>query len=177
MKIAILGYSGSGKSTLARQLGDYYKAPALFLDTVQFLPNWVERNPDEGCSIVLSFMQQNESWVIDGNYNKFLQKERLEQADKIILLNFPRRICLYRALKRYFNNKNKTRESMATGCIEKMDWEFIWWILHEGRTKSIRAHYRQIASLYEDKFLVLKKQKQVDTYLKQIRSHSINDNA
>ena len=115
--------------------------------------------------------------MIDGNYNKFLQKERLEQADKIILLNFPRRICLYRALKRYFNNKNKTRESMATGCIEKMDWEFIWWILHEGRTKSIRAHYRQIASLYEDKFLVLKKQKQVDTYLKQIRSHSINDNA
>ena len=44
MKIAILDYSGSGKSTLARQLGDYYKAPAPFLDTVQFLPNWVERD-------------------------------------------------------------------------------------------------------------------------------------
>lgn len=43
MKIAILGYSGSGKSTQARQLANDYKMPVLFLDTVHFLPNWVER--------------------------------------------------------------------------------------------------------------------------------------
>lgn len=172
MKIAILGYSGSGKSTLAKELAAYYKAPVLFLDTVQFLPNWAERDQEEGRSIVFNFMQGNESWVIDGNYNGFLQKERLEQADRILLLTFPRWLCLYRALKRYFCNRNKTRESMATGCIEKMDFEFIRWILYEGRTKTRRDHYKQIASLYGDKALVLKSPGQVTAYTAQIKSQS-----
>jgi adenylate kinase family enzyme len=167
MKIAILGYSGSGKSTLAKRLADSYKIPLLFLDTVKFLPNWAERDKEEGREIVNSFMQ-NESWVIDGNYNAFFQKERLEQANQIILLTFPRRVCLYRAFKRYFQNRNCTRESMADGCIEKIDFKFIWWILHEGRTKKRSNHYKQIASLYQDKTVILKNQTQVNKFMKQI---------
>lgn len=169
MKIAILGYSGSGKSTLAQNLADFYKIPVLSLDTVQFLPNWVERDRDEGRSIVWEFMQ-DESWVIDGNYTEFFQKERLEQADKIIILNFPRRVCLYRVIKRYFQNRNNSRASMAEGCIEKIDLEFIWWILHKGRTKKMRNHIKWIASLYKGKTLVLKNQKQVNSYIKQIQA-------
>ena len=166
MKIAILGYSGSGKSTLARQLANYYETPVLFLDTVQYLPNWVERDKNEGHLIVSKFMR-NESWVIDGNYNNFLQKERLKQANIIIILAFPRLVCLYRAIKRYTKYRKTTRESMADGCIEKLDLEFIWWILHEGRTKERRNHYKQIALLYKDKTLILKNQEEVDEYIKQ----------
>lgn len=167
MKIAIIGYSGSGKSTLAKKLSKYYKAPVLFLDTVNFLPNWIERDRDEGRLIVCDFMK-NDSWVIDGNYSDFFQKERLEQADKIIFLNFPRRICIYRALKRYFRYKNTTREDMATGCIEKIDLEFIWWILYEGRTKEIRNHYKQIEQDFKNKIVVLKKAKEVNLFLQKI---------
>ena len=47
MKIEIMGYSGSGKSTLCRKLADTYGLPALHLDTVQFLPNWKERDEKE----------------------------------------------------------------------------------------------------------------------------------
>lgn len=167
MKIAIIGYSGSGKSTLAKKLSKYYKAPVLFLDTVNFLPNWIERDRDEGRLIVCDFMK-NDSWVIDGNYSDFFQKERLEQADKIIFLNFPRRICIYRALKRYFRYKNTTREDMAKGCIEKIDLEFIWWILYEGRTKEIRNHYKQIEHDFKNKIVVLKKTKEVNLFLQKI---------
>ncbi|WP_195938284.1 DNA topology modulation protein [Romboutsia sp. 1001713B170131_170501_G6] len=167
MKIAIIGYSGSGKSTLARKLSKYYKAPVLFLDTVNFLPNWIERDRDEGRLIVYDFMK-NDSWVIDGNYSDFFQKERLEQADKIIFLNFPRRICIYRALKRYFRYKNTTREDMAKGCIEKIDLEFIWWILYEGRTKEICNHYKQIEHDFKNKIVVLKKTKEVNLFLQKI---------
>ncbi|MDB8794576.1 DNA topology modulation protein [Romboutsia sp. 1001216sp1] len=167
MKIAIIGYSGSGKSTLARKLAKYYKAPVLFLDTVNFLPNWIERDRDEGRLIVCDFMK-NDSWIIDGNYSDFFQKERLEQADKIIFLKFPRRICIYRALKRYFRYKNTTREDMAKGCIEKIDLEFIWWILYEGRTKKIRNHYKQIEKNFKNKIVVLKKAKEVNLFLQKI---------
>jgi adenylate kinase family enzyme len=164
MKIAILGYSGSGKSTLARRLADCYNIPVLYLDTVHFLPGWVERDADEGRLIVSEFMR-NDSWVIDGNYDDFFQKERLEQADIIIFLNFPRRVCLLRAVKRYFQYRNTTRESMATGCTEKIDLEFIRWILYKGRTGKRRNHFKQIASLYKNKTLVFKNQKQVDAYI------------
>lgn len=165
MKIAILGYSGSGKSTLAGQLAEYYQIPVLFLDTVQFLPGWAEREESEGRSIVSDFIRDNGSWVIDGNYGNFLQEERLEQADRIILLVFPRRICFYRAWKRFFSFRGKTRESMADGCTEKMDWEFIRWILYEGRTKKKREHYRRIASRYPEKTLVFRKPGQVAAFL------------
>lgn len=164
MKIAILGYSGSGKSTLARKLAKYYNAPVLHLDTVQFLPNWMERDKEEGRFITREFMK-NESWVIDGNYRCFYQRERLEQADKIIFLNFPRRICFCRAYKRYLKNKNQTREDMAKGCIEKFDLEFSWWIIHQGRTKEIVNHYKEIEQEYKNKIVVLRNPKEVSEFL------------
>lgn len=165
MKIAIIGYSGSGKSTLARKLANYYKTPILFLDTINFLPNWVERDKEEGCHIVETFLE-NESWVIDGNYQCFLQKKRLEEADQIIFLDFPRRICFYRALKRYFKNRRKTRADMAAGCIEKMDFEFMRWILHDGRTKERKQHFQMIQQSFSQKTIVLKTPKEVHLFLK-----------
>ncbi len=164
MKIAVLGYSGSGKSTLAKQLADFYQIPVLFLDTVQFLPGWQERNREEALTTVRDFMK-NDSWVIDGNYSEFLQKERLEQADQILILNFSRGVCLFRALNRYFNNRGRTRESMAAGCAEKIDLEFIWWILYEGRTSEKRACYKRIAARYREKTHFLKDPGQVDAFM------------
>ncbi len=132
------------------------------------MPGWTERDKDEGRALVRGFMRQA-SWVIDGNYTGFCQAERLEQADKIIYLNFPRFVCLFRVFRRYFQNRNATRESMAEGCTEKIDAEFIWWILYAGRTGKIRRHYREIISRYAYKAAVLKSQRQVDAYMKKAR--------
>ena len=87
MKIAILGTSGSGKSTLAQTLGATYHAPVLHLDTVHFLPGWVERPLDEENAIVRRFLDTHESWIIDGNYTKTCYDRRLEEADQIIVLD------------------------------------------------------------------------------------------
>jgi adenylate kinase family enzyme len=167
VKIAILGYSGSGKSTLAKKLSELYGVPVLYLDTVQFLPGWELRDREEARSLVRDFMQSNQSWVIDGNYRSFLQPERLEQADVILFLNFPRFVCLWRAFSRDFRNKNTSRESMANGCIEKIDAEFVWWILHQGRTKAIRQRYCGMVADYRDKTHIFKNQRQVDAYMRQ----------
>lgn len=170
MKIAILGYSGSGKSTLAKTLSDIHHIPALYLDTVQFLPGWAERDKDEARALVRDFMERNAAWVIDGNYSGFLQPERLEQSDAILMLLFPRRVCLWRGMKRYLRHKNTKRESMAEGCTEKLDAEFIWWILRTGRTKAICQHYREIAARYAGKAHVFRNQKQVDAYVQRMKS-------
>lgn len=168
MKIAVIGYSGSGKSTLAAKLSEKYEIPVLYLDAVHFLPGWKTRDKKEELSLVRSFME-NESWVIDGNYSGLMQEERLAQADKIILMKFNRFSCLARCVKRYMQNYvqgqgSRVRESMAEGCPEKLDREFAWWILHKGRDKKKRRHYRIIAGKYPEKIVVLRNQRQLNTF-------------
>ena len=164
MKIAIIGYSGSGKSTLAKKLSEIYNCPILHLDTIQFEANWKIRDIDEGRLMVGEFLK-NDSWIIDGNYREFLQEKRLQDADKIIFMNFPRRICFPQAFKRYLHYKNKTRESMADGCNEKFDLEFIKWLLFEGRKKSIKNHYNEICKCYKDKITIFRNNKDVENFL------------
>lgn len=134
MKIAVLGYSGAGKSTLAGILAKHYNIPVLYLDSVSWTYGWQERGKEEKEEIVREFMK-NENWVIDGNYKSLFRAERLEQADKIFILSFNRFFCLKSAFKRYFMYKGKTRPDMAKGCDEKIDLEFILWILFTGRTR------------------------------------------
>lgn len=165
MKIAILGYSGAGKSTLAARLGGLYDIPVLHLDTVQFLPDWETRELSEKKRIVSEFMRDNDGWVIDGNYSGLFRTERLEQADMIVMLLFNRFDCLRRAIKRYRSFKGRTRPDMADGCAEKLDAEFIWWILHDGRTKSKKSGYKAICDKYPDRVTVLKNQRQLDEFL------------
>ena len=165
MKIAVIGYSGSGKSTLACELAEVYRLPVLHLDQVQFLPGWNERTTEEQCEIVYNFMNEHDSWVIDGNYSRVCYAERMEQADLIIELLFNRFTCLNRARKRYMRYKDQSRPDMTEGCNEKLDWEFIRWILFDGRTQKHRKRYRSIQNLYPDKVIVLRNQKQIDQYL------------
>ena len=164
MKIAVIGYSGAGKSTLARALGERYGVPVLHFDRVQFTPNWQERDREEAHRIVHEFMEQPQ-WVIDGTYSKFEYERRLEEADEIVFLDFPRLVCFFRAWKRYFQFQGGTRADMADGCIEKMDPEFIWWLLWKGRTRKRKERFQQVIRQYPKKIVVLKSQKEINRYL------------
>ena len=168
MKIAIVGYSGSGKSTLARKLAELYKIDVLHFDTIQFLPNWAIRSEDEKKKLTEDFLDSHDSWVIDGNYSKLFYERRMAEADIIIFLLFNRFSCLYRAYHRYIQYKNETRPDMAEGCKEKFDFEFAKWILWDGRRKSAKERYKWLISKYGDKAIVIKNQKQLNSYIQSI---------
>ncbi len=172
MKIAIIGYSGSGKSTLAKELGQMYGAAVFHFDAVQFLPGWKVRDEKEKRKMTEEFMDTHTSWVIDGNYSKLCYERRMEEADVIILLLFNRFSCLYRAYRRYRKYKNTTRPDMAEGCNEKMDYEFIKWILREGRSKRAKKRYDDVISRYGRKTVVIKNQKQLDRYKKNLANQN-----
>ena len=167
MKIAIMGYSGAGKSTLSKQLGEIYRCPVLYLDCVEYEAGWNTRDIESARSIVADFMR-HDSWIIDGNYQKFDQKQRLADADQIIFLNFSWWRCLWRAFRRYARYRNRTRESITSGCKEKLDFQFIKWILHDGRTRDRKRHFAGIAEEYAAKFIRLSKPKQLRLFLQQL---------
>lgn len=164
MKIVIVGYSGSGKSTLARKLGNDYQIDVLHLDKVHHLPHWQERNLEKEKEIVKQFLDKHSSWVIDGNYFKLSYDRRLAEADVIIMLLFNRFYSLYRIIKRYFMYRGKNRPDMSVGCQEKIDIEFIKWVLWDGRSKNKKYYYKQIENQYHDKVIILKNQKQIDQF-------------
>ena len=166
MKIAIIGYSGSGKSTLAKRLASELGIAPLYLDCVHFLPNWVEREEEAAREIVRVEMAKP-NWVIDGNYTHMLRDQRLQEADEIIWLRYPRLICLYRALKRNRAFRGQARESMTDGCIERMDWEFAWWKLYKGRTRAVVKRYQAVVARYPQKTAVIRSDRALERYLTQ----------
>lgn len=164
MKIAIIGYSGSGKSSLARDLGELSHSEVLYLDSIHFLSGWVERDSQVEKDMLNEFMDNKDSWVIDGNYEHLAFQRRLDEADEIIFMNFNRFICLYRALKRRILYHGKSRESITEGCIEKLDFEFIKWILYDGRSAKHQKRYHETLQKYRDKVTVIKNQRQLSAY-------------
>ena len=164
MRIAVIGYSGAGKSTLSEALGRRYGIPVLHLNNVQFITNWAERDRGEANALAAGFTERP-YWVIDGNYNDFDQKRRLLLADRIVFLNFSRLTCLLRVWRRYRRFRGLTRPDTGDGCIEKLDAEFVWWVLWKGRTGDKRRHYRDIMSEYPEKVTELRTQREIDQYL------------
>lgn len=168
MKIAIIGYSGSGKSTLAGKLGTIFQADVLHFDSVQFLPGWEVRAEEDKKKIAKGFLDTHDSWVIDGNYSKLFYERRMMEADIIIMLLFNRFSCLYRVVRRYIKYKNQTRPDMGEGCNEKLDREFIRWVLFDQRTRQAKKRYAQVYSQYKEKVIVVKNQRQLDECLKKL---------
>lgn len=162
MKIAIIGYSGSGKSTLARKLAESYDLPVLHFDRVQFRPNWEIRPQASKEIMTKTFLDLHKDWVIDGNYSKLSYERRMEEADVIILLLFNKVSCLYRVTRRYLTYKDSSRPDMGEGCKEKLDWEFVKWILRDGRSKTARDRYQWVMRQYPDKTVLIKNQRQLN---------------
>ena len=166
MKIAILGHSGSGKSTLARQLGEKYGLPVLHLDRIQFRPGWVETTREEKREKLTAFLDTHPGgWVIDGNYMKICAERRFAEADRILYLDFPRRICLFRVLRRWRMYRGVTRPDMGEGCEEKVDLEFLRWVLRDGRTPDKLEAFRGVEHRYPDKFRHFTSPKQLEKEL------------
>ena len=100
------------------------------------------------------------------------REERLREADEIIFLNYPRITCMIRVLKRYRDFRGNTRDSVADGCIERMNWEFAWWVLYKGRTKARKSAFHDIAHRYPHKTAVIKNDHELECYLQtRIRKH------
>lgn len=173
MKIAIIGHAGAGKSTLAKKLGREYGIPVLHLDKLQFLPNWQSRPKDEFYQLLSDFLDQENSWVIDGTYTKHLFERRLAEADQIIYLNINPWLSLYRVVKRYLQNRGRIRSDMADGCPEKLDWDFISFITHKGRKPQKMAYIDKICQQYQEKTIICRRQIDIDKYLRTVNKQKV----
>lgn len=122
-RVLIIGSGGAGKSTLAKALAERTGLPLIHLDRHYWRPGWTEP-PREEWHEHLRALLDGERWIMDGNYGGTLRL-RIPYADTIVFLVFPRRLCIWRVLKRYLMHRNRSRDDMADGCPERLAWAFL----------------------------------------------------
>ena len=164
-RIIIIGCGGAGKSTLAQKLGKKLDLPVVHLDSIFWLPGWVEMEKDAFDKRVRQELRKDK-WIIDGNYNRTMP-ERLQYCDTVIYLDFSRMACLYGIFKRLLTNIGKTRPDMGAGCKEKVDWEFVKWVWNFNKNKRER-YYRMLNEAEGIETIVLKNRRMVNRFLKEL---------
>ena len=125
-RIVIVGSGGSGKSTAAKQLGLALSLEVIHLDRLFWKPGWVRVPPPEQEAIIQEIISRP-SWIIDGDHLR-TQPLRFAAADTILFLDFPRCVCLWRTVKRFFQHWRRSRPGMAEGCPERLSWLLLQWV-------------------------------------------------
>lgn len=125
-KVIVIGSGGAGKSTFSKQLGERTGIEVIHLDQEYWRPNW-EKTPVDEWEAKVAAMLERDSWIMDGNFGG-TREMRMRACDTIIFLDLPRRVCLYRILKRTIKYYGRSRPDMTEGCNERFDLEFIGWI-------------------------------------------------
>jgi adenylate kinase family enzyme len=126
MKVFVTGNAGSGKSTLGKELAANLGIEYVTLDKIVWKEGW-QKAPDDEKKREISRLLSRDSWVIDG-----VSDEVLQAADLVIFLDYPRRVCFYRALKRNSRYLFSSRPELPPNCPEiliipklvKIIWRF-----------------------------------------------------
>ena len=165
-RIAIIGSCGAGKSTLAKSLGHKLVLPVIHLDSYYWRSNWAE-TPKNDWIVIHQKLLQGDRWIIDGNYGSTMDI-RLEAADTIIWLDFPRNLCLWRIIQRYLQYRDNVRDDMAAGCRERLTWEFLLYVYNFPRKRRPVIRSRLNKHQNSKEIIILKNPQQVKTFLEEI---------
>lgn len=100
-KILVIGNSSSGKSTLAKSKCLEYKLAHLDLDTIAWLPlDKPQRKPlSDSLNEILTFIQENEEWVIEGCYTDLIEGIS-NYSNELIYMNTSVEACVENAKNR-----------------------------------------------------------------------------
>ena len=143
MRIVIIGYPGSGKESLADYIENRYYCAKLCLDQIVFEGETKERSLALTEELLNRFINDNISWVIEGDDFDVLFEKRMEIADKIVIMKYRRLSCLIKYLRRM------SKEG------KKADSAYINWILFGSRNREHRDRYKDVMRRYSDKTVMI----------------------
>ncbi len=133
-RVIVIGCPGSGKSTFSIALAKATGLPLVHLDAIYHQEIW-SSNPEskklQWQEKILELVQ-GDQWIIDGNYKSTMQI-RIEAADAIIFLDYPRYLSMWRTFVRRWKFRNKKRPDMPATWKEKISWNFMKLILNYSR--------------------------------------------
>ncbi len=152
MKLLIVGYSCSGKSYFSNRIADEFNIPLLQIDSVFYEPGHttlVARNPKDVTTDVISFIKENDNWVIDGGYDRTGLYECCKIADRIVFMKINRFARLINLRRRYVH-----RHDLTEG-IKKFSKAFPWIVKNGCGENYIKSSFPSIFS-FPEKLTIIK---------------------
>ena len=160
-KIIVVGCPGSGKSTFSKKLKSIINLPLYHLDLIWNKPDKTTISRDEFDEI-LSNIFKEEKWIIDGNYQRTIER-RIQECDTMFLLDYSMETCLSGATMRIGQKR------------EDMPWSEEY-LNEEFKQKIINFSQKQLPEIYNliDKYsdnkniIIFKNREDADRYLKEV---------
>ena len=157
-KIIVIGCPGSGKTTFALKLREKTGLPLFHLDAIWHKSDKTHISREE-YDVRLAEILALDSWIIDGNYNRTIER-RLVECDTVVLFDLPPQVCLEGAISRI----GKERYDMP--WIEtELDPSFATEIMEFGE-KSLPKIYALIEKYKDGKSVIIfKSREEADKFI------------
>lgn len=172
-RIVVVGTSCSGKTTLAKNLAQALGVKHIELDSIYWLPDWVERPKEEFRKLVEKEVAA-EAWALDGNYSK-TRDIVWKRATAIVWLNYSFPLVAYRALsrttRRVFNREilySQNRETFSKAFLSK-DSILLWVLTSFHRRRRDYPRLLQEISGSEVKVFVFQNPGKTNEFLNRVR--------
>ena len=160
-KVIVIGCPGSGKSTFSRALHKMTGIPLFHLDMLFWNPDKTTVNKEVFLERLSNVLQKNE-WIIDGNYQRTMER-RMDACDTVIFFDLPVEICVEGIKAR----KGKPRPDMPwRGAGDSDDAEFMSFVYNYGANN--RPSVLTLLEKYSNKnIIIFKTRTEADEFLKQ----------
>ena len=164
MKIFIIGISGSGKTYLSKKLSEIYGIEARDLDDIFWEEKYTKKRSEGECQKILeNEIKDKKDWIYEGIYDTWTKK-LMEDADKIIWLDMPKNLMTYRIIKRWWDRRKETTESILE-MLSLVKFQRNYRKIRKGKVKSFYQSHRENLEKYKDKLIILKTQKDFDDFI------------
>lgn len=150
MKILIFGSVASGKTTLAYKLSTQLDIPYYEGDCIAWgFPGEkrYKRTYEEQFEIIQQ-INEKDDWIVEGTYRES-QKDLYVYADKIIFLDTPLLVRMYRIVNRFIKQQLGIEKCHYHSNLNMLKHMFIWTREFEDN----RKQHRQRLLVYQDKLI------------------------
>ena len=158
-KIIVIGSPGAGKSVFSQKLKEITNLPLYHLDMIYHKPDGTHISREE-LEDKLREILKKDNWIIDGNYQRTLER-RIKECDTVFLLDYPTEVCLEGAKSRV----GKKREDMPW-VEEKLDENFKQTIVSFKNEKLPQIY--ELLNRYKEhlNIIIFKSREEADNYIR-----------
>ena len=165
-RVAIIGCPGVGKTFFSIELSKLTGLPITHLDYFYHQKKFSYYEDKKARIVFVKKVIKQDGWIMDGNYSSTFE-ERFKRADTVVFFDYPRRLTMFRVLKRRIIYQFKRRQEMPSEWKEQADLDFLRYVWNFNKVQRTRI-LEALDKCKPKKLIVFYKPSDAKSYLEKI---------